>query len=222
MIRAYAVAKWVGLFLLEVVVFKFGTGLIRSIVQTCARLADRSGANLGLAVLIKHFLIVQFACGLAAGVAGLALLRIVFLRINADAPLAPSPWRRPQAWVCVLYTIHFFRGVSDWIATNTHHSVVANFPNPGVSDFFRTFFGSGCDPTNKDLLAMLTNGNACPLQVHFSAVWLAAIGYSLATFLPEGWGAHTWNKFLMVMKPEQFDAAPDPNAIPTEPHKSLL
>ncbi len=218
--RAFAVAKWAGLFLLEIVVFVLATGLIRLIVQTCGRLGDRAGANVGLAFLVEHFLIVQFACGLAAGIVGLALLRILFLRIKAATPPASSPWRRPQVWVCLPYTIHFFHGVFQWVAMNTHHSVVANFSSPGVSDFFTTFFGSGCDPTNKDILAMMSSGSDCPLQVNFTAVWVAATGYSLATFLPARWGGQCWKKFLMIVKPEQFDPAPDPNAIPTEPHKS--
>jgi hypothetical protein len=220
--RAFSAAKWVGLFLLEIVIFAFATGLIRLLVQTCGRLADRAGANVGLAFLIEHFLIVQFASGLAAGIVGLALLRILFLRIDSATPTRPSLWRRPQPWVCVPFAVHFVRGVVHWVGINSHHSVIANASSPGVSDFFTAFFGSGCDPTNKNILAMMSSGSDCPLQVHFTAVWVAAIGYSLATFLPAGSGGHFWNKFQMLVKPEQFDPAPDPNAVPTEPHKSLL
>jgi hypothetical protein len=184
-------AKWVGIFLLHIPLYLVTSYVMRSLLGGGYRMLLKAGANLPPNLLLQHFLFVAIVDGFLAGLLGLLTIGVMLLLPNRIRAVEGPALKRPQAWTSTLGTCWFAFGIFVWIATNAHPSVLATSSGLRLSDFVAVFFGRGCDLSAPkiDLSVVQT----CMNQISYTHLWLGAIGYSAATFIPAGWASRLKN-----------------------------
>ncbi len=173
--------KWTGLWLLQIPVYLVTSYLIRTLMTIGYLSLIRIGADWPAHLLLEHFLWASLVGGFVAGLAGVLLFRaMLLLPIQLERSSSPA-WTKPQAWTWVLPSCWLAFGMTAWLGSRGHGSVLEASHGSGL---LATFFGSGCFPGSGDFHAIVLG--SCMKQTTFTHPWLGTLGYSLSAFFPLG------------------------------------
>jgi hypothetical protein len=200
-----SVAKWVGLWLLQIPLYLVTSYAMRMLIGSCYRILMRAGANVPPNFLLEHLLWVGFVGGFLAGLIGLLIFRAMMLLPLPSAPRSDPEWKRPQAWTWVLPTFWLAFGMMGWSGGHAHRSVLTTSTSGNGLSLLDAFFGSGCSipPTIRGYTFL----RDCMTQIEFTHPWLGTIGYSVAAFIPSDWfGRLRGSRLTDIDAPEQKHA----------------
>ena len=175
-------AKWTGKVLLHVPLFCCFSMLTVGLIHAAFRLLRPSEVSAPDIFLTRHFLLVSAVGGLIAGLWIKDMCRRTGL-LTASPEDSPghSPWLEPQAWIWTVFTCFLLLGIVVWLEETANHSALAASSGITKSGFINTFVGSECQFPQGDVRAYLSS--SCLYEGLFTNLWIAAVGYSAATFV---------------------------------------
>jgi hypothetical protein len=168
-------AKWTGKLLLHLPGYMVLSYCCARLIGGAFTLLIKAGATLPPQLLLQHFLVVNFAAGLLAGILGIELFRAMVLLPFRPKMVSVTGWKNPKAWTWIIPTLVLAVEIASWV--RAQRSVLAS-SGVSFSSFFAVFFGDACN-------LQYGPSEACLTQVSYTHAWLGTLGYSASAFLPQ-------------------------------------
>ncbi|MGA3345203.1 MAG: hypothetical protein ABSC76_10080 [Terracidiphilus sp.] len=180
--------RWIPRFLLCIFFYCISIFVVGRLVNVLAYLLTKGGSPELWQLLHQHFFVRSFIVGLLAGIVPfrtwIAATGIInpkharlLKRLNPDRL---KPW--VFAYLSPVFVIALLRWIMQWYENSSQYSsVLQTTSSYRISELFNGFFSTDCSGAGESAFFWRDGyGLSCMVHVQSIAIWLIAIGYSLA------------------------------------------